>query len=55
MIRDFYLTHISIQLYAVIGGCFIYLKEKFTCKFNLYVGNFIYKTTKDYLHLLMIQ
>lgn len=28
MIRDFYLTHIQIQMNAVIGGCFIYLKEK---------------------------
>jgi len=28
MIRDFYLTHIQIQLNAVIGGCFLYFKRK---------------------------
>ena len=27
MIRDFYLTHIPIQLNAVIGGYFLYLKR----------------------------
>ena len=34
MIRDFYLTHIPIQLNAVIGGYFFYIKKNcFVCKF----------------------
>ena len=28
MIRDFYLTHIQIQLNVVIGGCFLHFKRK---------------------------
>lgn len=28
MIRDFYLTHKTIQLSAVIGGCFLYVEEE---------------------------
>ena len=57
MIRDFYLTHIPIQLNAVIGGIF-YIKKRNVLFVNLIslplLGNFIYKTTKDYFHLLII-
>ena len=39
MIRDFYLTHISIQLNAVIGGGGLYiLKKNFACKFDLFTS-----------------